>query len=121
MVSSSSESMSTFSKTGQTNMPPPLTTRKPRMLHRAVGVRIAVFAAGDDEHLVWADLGVAAGPDAREDEEDEQIATALAMMVIQGKSPAMKDQMRIHGDGIVGLMMLRWVPAARKTGCPRCA
>jgi hypothetical protein len=31
-----------------------------------------VFAAGDDEDLVWADFGVTAGPDADEHEKDEQ-------------------------------------------------
>jgi hypothetical protein len=31
-----------------------------------------VFAAGNDEHLVGADLGVTAGPDAAEDKDDEE-------------------------------------------------
>ena len=40
--------------------------------HRAVRINHAVFAAGDDQHLVGADLGVAAGPDAQEDEDDNR-------------------------------------------------
>ena len=36
-------------------------------------IRLGVFAfpAGDDDYLVWPDLGVAAGPDGGEKEEDD--------------------------------------------------
>ena len=57
---------------GQTNVPPPLTTRKPTSARVPSASDDRVFAAGNDEHLVRADLGVAARPDDGENEEDEQ-------------------------------------------------
>ena len=74
MVSNSSERRSTFSMTGQTKVPPPLTMRKPRICTVPSGSVIAVLAAGDDQHFVRADLGVAAGPDGREDHDDDDQA-----------------------------------------------
>ena len=41
-------------------------------LHGAVRVDVAVLAAGNDQHLVGADLGVAAGPDRQEQDNDDQ-------------------------------------------------
>ena len=43
-------------------------------LHSAVGVRVAMRTAGDDKDLVRADLDVAAGPNRREDHDDNDHA-----------------------------------------------
>ncbi len=71
MVSNSRERTSTFSTTGMTKVPPPLTMRKPRLWDGAVRLDKPVLAAGDDQHLVGADLGVAAGPDHQKEKDDE--------------------------------------------------
>src|SRR6266404_5355467 len=39
--------------------------------YRAVLGGDSVFAPGDDQHLVGADLGITAGPDEEEDEDDD--------------------------------------------------
>ncbi len=74
MVSSSSDRRSTFSMTGMTKVPPPFRTRKPRVCTVPSGSDVAVLAAGYDEHLVRADFDVAAGPDRREDHDDDDQA-----------------------------------------------
>ena len=74
MVSSSSERMSTFSMTGIDERAAALDDAEAARAHGAVRVRVAVFAAGDDQHFVRADLGVAAGPDRREDHDDDHQA-----------------------------------------------
>ena len=71
MVSNSRERTSTFSSTGMTKVPPPLTMRKPRIAHCAIRFDVFAFAAGNDEDLVGADLGVAAGPNGGEEKDDD--------------------------------------------------
>ena len=44
------------------------------ILQRAIGIGDAMFAARNDEHLVRADLGITAGPDRQENNNDDNNA-----------------------------------------------
>ena len=121
MVSSSSERMSTFSRTGQTRTPPPLTMRKPTCA-RAVGIDNAMLASGDDEDLVRADLGVAVGEDSADDEQEDDNDGADGDGADPGDFDFSERGIRFI-YWLIGRLRLggERVAVRHKTGCPRCA
>jgi len=63
--------MSTFSNTGQTKTPPPLTMRKPTSRILPSGSITRRLRPEMTSNLVGTDLGVATGPDPEEDKQDD--------------------------------------------------
>ena len=88
MVSSSSESMSTFSMHRHDEGAAAFDDAEAAFSHRAIRLHDLMLAAGNDQHLVRADLRVTARPDDDEDEKDKQQRARGQMTVIQGMPPA---------------------------------
>ena len=72
MVSSSSERMIDFFEYGQHEDAAALANFEADFADRAVRVNNFVFAAGNDQDLVGADLHVAVGPDGQHGKEEKQ-------------------------------------------------